>query len=89
MSLKVDIPELEALSDKVSIAQDKVVTEFNQVSDVINDLINMESFSGDAADSAKGYYQNIHQTVIFAFQQLMIDIDNNLRNHLDIFLYRG
>lgn len=85
MSLKVDIPELETLSDKVSIAQDKVVTEFNQVSDVINDLINMESFSGDAADSAKGYYQNIHQTVIFAFQQLMIDIDNNLRNHLDIF----
>ncbi len=85
MNLKADMQEAIALSDKVSTAQDKVVTEFNEVSSGIDDIINMDEFSGQAAVSAKGYFENVHQTTVLAFQQLMIEIDKNLKNHINTF----
>ncbi|MEI3614648.1 T7SS effector LXG polymorphic toxin [Pseudogracilibacillus sp. SO30301A] len=85
MNLKADMPEAIALLEKVSSAQDKVVTEFNEVSSGIDDMINMDEFSGAAADSAKGYFENVHQTTVLAFQQLMIEIDKNLKNHINTF----
>src|SRR5699024_7681662 len=85
MNLKAGMPEAIALSDKVSTAQDKIVTELNEVSSGIDDMINMDEFSGAAANSAKGYFENVHKTTVLAFQQLMIEIDKNLKNHINTF----
>lgn len=85
MNLKASMPEAIALSDKVSTAQDKIVTELNEVSSGIDNMINMEEFSGVAADSAKGYFENVHKTTVLAFQQLMIEIDKNFKSHINTF----
>jgi len=55
------------------------VTEFNEVSSGIDDMINMDEFSGAAADLDKEYFESIHKTTVLAFQQLMIEIDKNLK----------
>lgn len=85
MNLKASMSEVITLSDKVSIAQDKIVTELNEVSSGVEDIINMDEFSGASADSAKGYFRNVHQTTVLAFQQLMIEIDNNFKKHIQTF----
>src|SRR5690625_1904956 len=85
MNLKARMPEAIALSDKVSTAQDKIVTELNMVSSGIDDMMNLDEFSGAAADSAKEYFDNVHKTIVLAFQQLMIEIDTNLENHINTF----
>ena len=85
MNLKARMPEAIALSDKVSTAQDKIVTELNMVSSGIDDIMNLDEFSGAAADSAKEYFENVHKTIVLAFQQLMIEIDTNLENHINTF----
>lgn len=85
MNLKADMSEVDDLSDKVSTAQDKIVTELNNVNSGVDDIINMDDFSGEAADSAKGYFENVHKTVALALQQLMIEIDDNLKSHINTF----
>src|SRR5699024_7870409 len=44
-----------------------------------------DEFSGASADSAKRYFRNVHQTTVLAFQQLMIEIDNNFKKHIQTF----
>lgn len=85
MNLKAGMPEVIDLSDKVSTAQDKIVTELNKVSSGIDDMINMDEFSSAAADSAKGYFENVHITIVLAFQQLIIEIDKNLKENIKTF----
>ena len=85
MNLKASMSEVIALSDKVSIAQDKIVTELNEVSSGVEDIINMDEVYGASADSAKRYFRNVHQTTVLAFQQLMIEIDNNFKKHIQTF----
>lgn len=85
MNLKADISEAVDLSDKVSISQDKIVTELNKVNSGVDDIINMDDFSGEAADSAKGYFENVHKTVVLSLQQLMMEIDDNLKSHINTF----
>jgi len=45
----------------------------------------MESFSGKAAKEAKGYFNDLHKTILESFNGLFTDLDNNLKKHLDEF----
>src|SRR5699024_1638085 len=85
MSHKIDLSEVIALSEKIAIAQDEVITDLDAVNKSIEDLNAMESFTGSAANSAKSYFTDFHQTIIVAFQELFIGIHENLKDHIDTF----
>ena len=85
MNQKVDIAEVIALSEKVATAQDKMVTDLNAVSKSIDEIISMEDFTGEAATSAKNYFTAVHQKINAAFQQLFIEIHENLEKHIENF----
>ena len=48
-------------------------------------VLKREKWSATFADSVKGYFENVHKTTVLAFQQLMIEIDKNLKNHINTF----
>lgn len=85
MNQKVGIAEVIALSKKVTTAKDKVVTDLDAVSKSIDDIVAMEDFTGEAAASVKNYFTDVHQTISSAFQQLFIEIHENLEKHIENF----
>lgn len=82
MSEKVDLTEVIALSDKLAIAQERVIVSLDGVSQSIDTVNTMESFSGTAAISAKEYFTDFHQIMIAAFQELFLEIHNTLKRHI-------
>ena len=85
MGNKVDIQEVIALSDKTSNAKETIQTDFTTVMEQMNQLNDMESFKGQAAEIAKYYFAEFHQSIIDAIQLLFIEIDSNLDKNLEDF----
>src|SRR5699024_977678 len=81
MSHKIDLSEVIALSEKIAIAQDEVITDLDAVNKSIEDLNAMEAFTGSTANSAKSYFTDFHQTIIVAFQELFIGNHEHLKDH--------
>lgn len=86
MSLKVDLPEVIALSDKISEGQAKAEASLATVKKEIGSLNTMESFKGKSAEVAKYYFAELHQSIIEAFQQLLIEIDADSDKNINDFL---
>ncbi len=86
MSLKVDLPEVIALSDKISQGQAKAEASLATVKKDIASLEAMESFKGKSAEVAKYYFAEFHQSIIEAFQQLLIEIDADSNKNISDFL---
>ena len=86
MSLKVDLPEVIALSDKISQGQAKAEASLATVKKDIGSLDAMESFKGKSAEVAKYYFAEFHQSIIEAFQQLLIEIDADSNKNISDFL---
>lgn len=86
MSLKVDLPEVVALSNKISQGQAQAEASLSTVKKEIGSLDAMESFKGKSAEKAKYYFAEFHQSIIEAFQQLLIEIDADSDKNINDFL---
>src|SRR5690625_5570363 len=83
MGNKVDIQEVIALSDKTANAKEAIQTDFTTAMEPMKQLNDMETFKGQAAEVAKYYFSEFHQSIIDAIQLLFIEIDSNLDNSLE------
>src|SRR5690625_3733175 len=85
MGHKVDISEVIEFSDELKTASEDIKSSLKKVEENIEQINAMESFSGKAAKEAKGYFNDLHKTILESFNGLFTDLDNNLKKHLDEF----
>src|SRR5699024_8446552 len=85
MGHKVDISEVIEFSDELKTASEDIKSSLKKVEENIEQINAMESFSGKAAKEAKGYFNDLHKTILESFNGLFTDLDNNLKKHLDSF----
>jgi len=82
---KVDISEVIEFSDELKTASEDIKSSLKKVEENIEQINAMESFSGKAAKEAKGYFNDLHKTILESFNGLFTDLDNNLKKHLESF----
>ncbi|WP_449354456.1 T7SS effector LXG polymorphic toxin [Virgibacillus natechei] len=85
MGHKVDIPEVITLSDELKTTSIEIEASLNEIKGNIGDIEAMDSFSGKAANAAKGYFSDFHNTVIESFNRLFTDLNDNLKKHVETF----
>lgn len=85
MKHKVDISEVIEFSDELKTASEDIKSSLKKVEENIEQINAMESFSGKAAKEAKGYFNDLHKTILESFNGLFTDLDNNLKKHLESF----
>lgn len=85
MSNKVDIAEVEAFSNDLEEISSNVRSSLDKVQERIDAVNNMESFSGKAAKEAKGYFNELHLTLLESFRGLFDDLNENLKQHIKSF----
>ncbi|MGY0691183.1 T7SS effector LXG polymorphic toxin [Virgibacillus sp. FSP13] len=85
MGNKVDISEVNELSDDLKTTSEKIKLDLDHIKADIDQIIAMETFSGKTAKQAKGYFGDLHKTILDAFNGLFTDLNDNLKQHLDLF----
>src|SRR5699024_7975856 len=85
MSHKIDLSEVIALSEKIAIAQDEVITDLDTVIKNLKYLNAMECFNSTVTNSSKSYCTDFNQTNILFFQELFIGIHEILKDNIDTF----
>src|SRR5699024_1160030 len=82
---KVDISEVDKYSNDFKEASEEIRSNLDKVKEHIDSINNMESFSGKAAKEAKGYFNEMHLTILESFRGLFDDLDENMKQHLQTF----
>src|SRR5690625_2417608 len=85
MGHKIDISEAITFSDDLTKTSQDIESKLKSVKSFIDQINAMDSFSGKAADSAKGYFNEFHLTVMESFEELFTDLDNNVKQHIEAF----
>src|SRR5699024_12621009 len=82
---KVDISEVDKYSNDFKEASEEIRSNLDKVTEHIDSINNMESFSGKAAKEAKGYFNEMHLTILESFRGLFDDLDENMKQQLQTF----
>lgn len=85
MGHKVDLAEVISFSDKVAKAADEVSLDTDVARNNIMKIDSMNTFTGHAAKSAKGYLNDLHVTLLDSFDVLHTVMKDNLKDHIDTF----
>ncbi|MEW9677815.1 T7SS effector LXG polymorphic toxin [Lentibacillus sp. L22] len=85
MGHKVDISEVIDFSDDLKTMSEDIQSSLDDVQESIDQINAMSTFSGKTAKEAKGYFNDLHKTILEAFNGLFTDLENNLKKHLDTF----
>ncbi len=88
MGNKIDIAEVEHFSDELKEASSNLHTQLNEVKNNIETVNGMKSFSGKAADAAKGYFTDVHLTLLESFGNLFEDLQTNVDQHMKTFRFK-
>jgi toxin YxiD len=83
---KVDIAEVIDFKNDFKTTSSHIKASIENVIQNIQQIDEMESFSGKAAKNAKNYFWNFHkESLLLAFEELYNDLLNNLNDHIDTF----
>src|SRR5690625_6970207 len=82
---KVDMAEVHAFADDLQQISLDMHSQFEKVIKSIETIQGMASFSGKAAKDAKRYFNELHVTVLTAFQGLFAELEANVRQHIKTF----
>ncbi len=85
MGRKVDLSEVIDLSQDVQSTTSELSTSLKQLSQDVDQLSALDSFSGRAAVEAKRYFNDLHKTLIKSFELLFNDLNENLEKHIRSF----
>ena len=85
MGMKVDISEVRTLSSDLKSTANEIDSALDAIRTSIERINNMNSFSGKAAKNAKDYFIELHGSLIDSLQELYIDLEANLTDHLNAF----
>lgn len=85
MANRVDLGEVLDFQE-TSYSHARVIqTSLKEVEKSIKSINTMDSFSGEAADQAKRYFNEFHLTVIKTFSCLFTDISNKINQNINSF----
>src|SRR5699024_4679766 len=82
---KVDISEVDKYSNNFQEATDNIRSSLDKITERIHSINGMDSFSGKAANEAKGYFNELHLTILESFRGLFDDLEENLKQHIQTF----
>src|SRR5699024_9431338 len=85
MGHKVDISEVIEFSSDFSTASEDLKSQLKKVENNIEKSQSMDGFSGEAAQSAKNHFGELHITILKSFEHLLTDLDERLDSHLRSF----
>ncbi|MFD1169422.1 T7SS effector LXG polymorphic toxin [Oceanobacillus caeni] len=85
MGNKVDISEVIELSKDLETASEEIKSSLTSVKGSIDQLTALSTFSGKTATEAKGYFQDLHQTILTSFDGLFTDLQDALNRHINSF----
>ncbi|NBJ70443.1 MULTISPECIES: T7SS effector LXG polymorphic toxin [Clostridia] len=86
MGNKVDISEVIEFSNDIQKVSTHIKSSLKEISTNIEQIIGMDTFTGMAANNAKGYFKNFHKHgIIEALTDLFTDLNHNLKDHLEAF----
>lgn len=85
MGHKVDMSEVLAFANDATTVTESVLDNLEVVQSAIELFHGMDSFQGKAAIAAKDYLQNVHETLIAAFEELFIMLNEQLHSHIETF----
>ena len=85
MGHKVDMTEVNDFSDKLSDSRSDISQGISTVQSRIDNIRNMESFSGNMALSTKNYLNDFHHMVLELFDTLFIYLDEKSDKHVEQF----
>lgn len=82
---KVDMGEVHAFSDDLQHISADIHAQLAKVIKSVEIIDGMTSFSGKTAKDAKRYFNELHVTVLTAFQGLFEDLETNVKQHIKTF----
>ncbi len=82
----MDLSEVIEFADDYYVYVNRLLDQLNNVKLKINSVINMDSFKGESADKAKECLNSFHIEMLGNFENLMIDLLDNVDNHISEFL---
>lgn len=82
---KVDMGEVHAFSDDLQHISADINSQLAKVIKSVETIDGMTSFSGKTAKDAKRYFNELHVTVLTAFQGLFEDLEANVKQHIKTF----
>ncbi|SHM54865.1 T7SS effector LXG polymorphic toxin [Gracilibacillus kekensis] len=83
---KVDIAEVLEFKNDLKTTSAQIKASIENIKTNIQQIDDMDSFSGFAAKNAKDYFWTFHKnSVLEAFEELHTDLFNHLNNHSDSF----
>ncbi|WP_371069049.1 T7SS effector LXG polymorphic toxin [Sediminibacillus sp. JSM 1682029] len=85
MVQKVDISEVISFSDDLYAETEQLVDKLNIIKANINLIIQMDSFKGKTANSAKDFFTELHTKTLSAFQELFSSLQHNIDSHIQAF----
>ena len=85
MGQKVDINEVILLSDEVKSITKNLQSNFDMIKSNINLIKHMDTFKGEAAKSAKKYFNEFHTKILTTFKEIFTLFDSQLSSHIAIF----
>ncbi|WP_010532270.1 T7SS effector LXG polymorphic toxin [Lentibacillus jeotgali] len=86
MGHKVDISEVIEFANELKTVSNDIKTNLDQVITSIDQVKSMDTFSGEAANNAKTYFEDFHKiSAIDVFKELFTDLTDHLNSHLESF----
>src|SRR5699024_12705499 len=78
---KVDISEVDNFTNDLQEASEGIWSSLDKVKEHIDSINDMDSFSGEAAKEAKGYFIELHLMILESLRGLFYDLVENLNQH--------
>ncbi len=82
---RVNIEEVDTFHQEIRRKTDSITEALQAIQANIDQLIHMERFQGEAADAARTYFKELHQTLLQAFIGVFEQLEANIARHLQEF----
>ncbi|WP_208585896.1 T7SS effector LXG polymorphic toxin [Gracilibacillus suaedae] len=84
-NLRISVKEVKQFYEQVQRQTATVTESIDLVEKRVDELLHMDQFQGEAADTAKEYFQVLHKNLLQAFRGLYEQIEINISRHLQDF----
>ncbi|RBO95166.1 WXG superfamily protein probably secreted by type VII secretion system, partial [Paraliobacillus ryukyuensis] len=79
---KVDMAEVLAFKEDIKALRATLHEQLADVKGAIDQIKQMDSFQGQAADDAKAYFEVMHRILLTAFQGVFSELEGNITKHV-------
>ncbi|WP_170885668.1 T7SS effector LXG polymorphic toxin [Bacillus alkalicellulosilyticus] len=85
MNHRVKLKEVTHFADQLHNETMKALDGIVAVRSSIKQIVQMETFQGEAADKSKTYFLELHDAILQEFEELFTSLKRTLDNHIESF----